>query len=319
LKIWISAFATVVLLSFVPAKADDATGSKASWTIGKYRVVVESHQPDEGMPKATLQIFDGAKRVYRRTDGMLNVNPAAFFVDFDQNADYDQTIKPYKVGEDILGLGAPTLAVQGFTGGAHCCFSLTVLVLGETVRALPTIDLLDAETVRFKPLKPGAPLSFTTNDFTFGYWWAPFSDSAAAPVVLSYDPARGRYDADADLMRAPAPTPKELDDLAAAAIAAEHQTLKDGQSFVPYDLTQPILKLIYTGHIADARAVLDKAWIGPPKYRDLYWSDLTECQLRKSAYWPVVAQLNGLPAAAPIPPCPRKEPDKPLGRGQSTK
>ena len=308
-----AAILTFLLLGLSARAEDDVQGSKGSWTIGRYRVAVSVKVDRDSGQQAVLEVFDGAKSIYQQADAMFDLNPSAFFTDVDEKADPDATTKPYKIGEDVIGLGAPTLVARRFSGGAHCCFSLIILVLGDQFRALPQIDLLDSESVRFKALKPGAPLSFSTDDFSFGYWWAPFSDSAAAPVVRSYNSSTGRYEGDPDLMRAPAPTPEEMEKLIAAAIAAEHQTLNDGQSFVPYDVTSPILKLVYTGHVPEARRFLEKAWIGPPKNRELYWSDLTECQLRKSDYWPAVAQLNGLPASAPVPPCPRKEPDAPLG------
>jgi hypothetical protein len=145
----------------------------------------------------------------------------------------------------------------------------------------------------------------STRDTTYSYWRAQFSDSSAAPVVLGFSSRSHRYVGNPDLMRAPLPAQAAMESWRAAARAAQEKLKAEGQAFVPREVTQPVLDLIYTGHIKDARAFLSDVWNGPAEAREDYWSDLTTCQMRLSQFWPAVAALNGLQPAKPVGKCPR--------------
>jgi hypothetical protein len=281
----------------MPAGAAD----QDRWTIGRYTVALDASESDTGS-RTILTISDGDKRVYRRRDANLWINPRGFFEETGADEDDQQ---PFRVGEDVLGLGAPTLVVQGFSGGAHCCFSVTVVILGDEVRALPTIKLEDVEFVQAKKVPGRDALVLETNDDTFAYWRAPFATSSAGRVILSFDKKAGRYAADAELMRAPPPSPADLEALGRKAHEAHQHEIDQGSDDVPPELTQPILDLVYSGHLAEARTFLDGAWAGTAAGRDDYWSDLTTCQLRLSPYWPAIAEMNGLEAEKPKGKCPR--------------
>lgn len=296
--------ASLVLALRLIAAASAAAADEDRWTIGKYTVAVET-VGKAASRVSRLTISDGKRLVYRLRDANLWVNPRGFFEEADADAPDEDAQRPYRVGSDVLGLGAPTLAVQGFSGGAHCCFSLTVLILGEEVRALPTIHLQDVEYVHVKKVPGRHSLVVSTSDDTFAYWRAPFASSSAGAIVLSFDAGAGRYVADAALMRAPLPSPAALEELRAKARDAHRNAIAEGSGIVPPDLTQPILDLIYAGHLAEARAFLDGAWAGSAEDREDYWRDLTQCQLRRSPYWPTLAQMNGLPPDTAPARCPR--------------
>jgi hypothetical protein len=296
---------TLILLALAMQFARPAAAEDGSWTIGDYRVALHTTGEKSGRPKSTLTVSRAGKPVHRMSSAVLTVNPTGFFVDLGPDADYEETQKPYEVGSDVLGLGAPSLAVEGFTGGAHCCYDVTVLVLGPEFRALPTIHLLDSELARFKRVSGRDALVLSLNDFTFAYWWASFAASSAPTVLMSYDAKTGRYAADAELMRAPLPAPETLAKQQADARAAHEKELRDDKRSVPSELTEPVLDLIYSGHLAEAREFLAKAWAGPAPLREEYWSDLTTCQLRLSPFWPIVAKLNGLPPEKPVGRCRR--------------
>lgn len=292
----------IVALGLIAAAPADADAGQ--WTIGKYTIAIRATELG-GISHSELTVSDGRKPVYRRRDAELWINPRGFFEDLGPDAAYEEQQRPYRVGEDVLGLGAPSLIVQSFSGGAHCCFTLTVLLLGDQFRALPKIELQDAEFVRVKKVPGRDALVLATSDDTFAYWRAPFALSSAGSVTLSFDAAAGRYVADADLMRAPLPPPAKLEELRAKAHDAQQKEIAENSGIVPPDLTQPLLDLIYTGHLAEARAFVDGAWAGSAGDRDDYWRELTRCQLRRSPYWPTLARMNGLaPDKAPAH-CPR--------------
>jgi hypothetical protein len=281
-------------LSYAATAGD---GVEGEWKIRHYRVVVQKSGDPQGGPTSTLTVFHDRKQLYKISNGALWLNPKSFFTESGDSKE------PYGVGADVLKLGEPSLVIQGYSRGAHCCFDVTILFLGDHFRAMPTIPLFDAEAVHFRPAKGHKALAMSTEDFTFGYWRASFAESSAAPVTLSFDPKVHHYVPDAELMRAPLPS--DLDARITAAKEAQSQAQTKGPGYTPRALTQPILDLAYTGHLNDAQSFLKLAWVGTDAARDDYWSDLTTCQLRLSPFWPTVAKMNGLQPAKPVGKCPR--------------
>ncbi|MEI9988224.1 MAG: hypothetical protein WDN69_37075 [Aliidongia sp.] len=95
---------------------------------------------------------------------------------------------------------SPLVIVTGWTGGAHCCFTLHVLSLAPGVRH-QAIGVADNDEVGLIDQPDGPPL-LQFGDFNFAYWHAPFVSSPAPRVILRYDPASRRYQADFTAMRA---------------------------------------------------------------------------------------------------------------------
>jgi hypothetical protein len=290
--------ASAVMLSNALA---DGIGLEGTWQVGAYRLAIKNTAPPKDFSTSVLTVEQGGRTIYTLRNAVFWLNPAGFFPRSGEMS-YEDGLKPYRIGADVLALGAPSVVVWGFSLGAHCCFDLTILTFGPTFRALPTLHLYDEESVDFRPAPGRTALVLSAIDFTMAYWRAPFSDSSAAPVTLSYNEATGRYEADPELMRTPPVNPAKLKDDATAAKAAFQKAHMDGND-VPSDVTQPILDLIYGGHLDDARHFLEAAWVRSPEARDDYWRELTECELRRSQFWPAVARLNGLPPKKPVGKC----------------
>jgi hypothetical protein len=283
----------------------DGVGLEGTWRIGNYQVAIKNSEDKNTAPKATLTVTQDGRTIYSMQNAALWLNPAGFF-EHPGKMTYEDSLKPSRIGADVLKLGAPTVVVWGFSMGAHCCSDLTILTFAPAFRAMPTLHLLDSENVDFRAVSGHTALAISASDWTFAYWRAPFAFSPAAPVMLSYDAKAGRYEADPDLMRTPAPSLGKLNDDAAAAKTAFLKSRDDGNEFAPFDVTWSVLRLIYGGHIDAARHFLETAWVGSPKERDDYWRDLTTCQMRLSPFWPAVAKVNGLQPDKPAGNCPRR-------------
>jgi len=279
----------------------DGIGLEGSWQVGAYRLAIKTIAPPDNFERSTLTVEQGGKTIYTLKNAVFWLNPAGFFPHSGEMS-YEDGLKPYQIGTDVLGLGTPTVVVWGFSLGAHCCSDLTILTLGPTFRALPTLHLYDEESVDFRPAAGHAALVMSATDWTFAYCRESFAGSSTAPVMLSYNTVAGRYEADPDLMRTPSPNPARLKEDAAAAKVA-FQNSQDGTGDVPREVTGAVLSLIYGGHLNDARHFLEAVWVGPPEARDDYWRELTECELRRSQFWQAVAKLNGLPPAKPVGKC----------------
>ena len=208
-----------------------------------------------------------------------------------------------RLGADVTGTGVPVAVVETFDGGAHCCTTLQLFALGAEFRPLGTIHGGNYP-VRFRR-RPGARgLAALVYDDIFAYWMASSADSVAPEVILAFDPAADAYRFSATLMR--------QRPLAAASLRADAARIrrdaawkKKGDDNVPPALWDRMLALIYSGQAPLARDFLKRAWVGAAADRAGFEHDLVDCQLRRSAYWPDVAALNGWKAEKPAADCPK--------------
>jgi hypothetical protein len=177
-----------------------------------------------------------------------------------------------------VGAGpGPNVIFVGYAGGAHCCYTVHLLWIAGEFR-VQTIELFDSE-LKIDSAGHAPRLSFY--DFNFAYWNASFADSPAPLVILSYDPARREYAADAQAMRKPAPSADEL-----AEQAAKLRKIYEGlhPDELDPDLWGAMLDLIYAGNAASARALLDQAWPPGRPDKDAFLKDFTK-QLWEGTTW----------------------------------
>jgi hypothetical protein len=273
------------------------------WQIGSYDVTLTNENDGDQGPSGTLTVAAGGKSFFTLTDAVLWINPAGFFAPDGNKMSYEERERPYRIGRDVLNLGAPTLVIQGYSLGAHCCMSVTILYLGDRFHAMPTLELLDAESVYFHKVNRHRALAMSTVDFSFHYWRASFVNSAAPNVVLTYNSAVKHYEADPVLMWKPLPSKTKLKN-EISAVRRDLEFNKDHQDpETPRELTQPILDLIYSGHITEAYDFLKQTWVGTNDERERYWSEMTTCKLRQSQFWPAVARMNNLAVDKPAANC----------------
>ncbi len=189
----------------------------------------------------------------------------------------------------------PDLIVTTYSGGAHCCSTIHVLQPGSPIQR-QTIEIRDSGLI-VEPGPNDAPrLRFA--DYGFAYWKAPFSESPAPEVVLSYDPARGRYAADGAAMRKRAAVRGTLADLAAKIQAAFADAPPDT---LPPALWRHMLDLVYTGQAKAARDLLDQGWKRDEAAKARFWDEFRD-QLYKSEIWRRFALAKVLGAEMVIPP-----------------
>jgi hypothetical protein len=89
---------------------------------------------------------------------------------------------------DILGDGSQTLAFEVFSGGAHCCFSATLVQLEPGARHLLDADLGNGGLVQPRQLDSGGPLELPAASDVFAYFGdLSFAASPFLPLVFAYD------------------------------------------------------------------------------------------------------------------------------------
>ncbi len=183
----------------------------------------------------------------------------------------------------VSGAGSDAI-VTGWTGGAHCCFTIHALWLSHDFRR-QIIPVMDNDETGFLSDErgPDAPPKLRIGDFTFAYWRASFADSPAPTVIFRFDPPTGRYAPDIEAMHKPAP-----DDAALAAMAKDiHDAERDlpkGDSPPAPLLWKDMLDLIYSGNAPAAHRLFEMAWPEDREGKDEFLACFTE-KLSKGIWW----------------------------------
>jgi hypothetical protein len=89
---------------------------------------------------------------------------------------------------DLLGDGTQALGFEEFSGGAHCCFSPTIVVLDAAGRHLLDADLGNGGLGLPQQLDDGGPLEVPASSDVFAYFDdLSFAASPFLPMVFAYD------------------------------------------------------------------------------------------------------------------------------------
>lgn len=164
----------------------------------------------------------------------------------------DEGHKPFL---DILGTDTKNVVLSKWTGGAHCCYTLSVFELGLEFKSIAHI-----EGGNFLPFfkdinNDGIPEINVTDDF-LAYEFSSFAFSASAKVILEY--SEGTYKVSAKLMRKPAPDLSSLEN----KIQNWKEELREPfeGDFPPPSLIQTITDLIFTGNKEFALSIIYQSW-----------------------------------------------------------
>jgi len=207
-------------------------------------------------------------------------------------ADGSFTMRNLQVG----GGAGPNAIFVGFSGGVHCCYTAHLIWIEGRLHH-QEIELRDSE-LKVVPISNVPQLHFF--DFAFAEWNATFTDSPAPPVILSYDPRKGEYVADAAAMRQTPPDAVILD-LRAQEIRKVYDGLRPGD--LDPVLWAGMLEMIYSGNAASARALLEAAWPADRPGKDEFLADFTR-QLWRGDTWRRFDLGRVLGAAETFPPPP---------------
>jgi hypothetical protein len=227
-------------------------------------IIVERHDIASKPPGQSVTVARGRQRLVALQDQHFELNY--------QHAD-----------------SGPELIVTGWSGGAHCCYTLHVLSLVPPLQH-QAIPVDDNDQVGFID-QDNAPPLLQFGDFTFAYWHAAFVDSPAPRLILRYDPGSRRYRADFAAMHKDPP-----DTAALKALVAKPQA----------PLWGPMLDLIYSGNAPAARQLLDLAWPEGRPGKERFLACFTS-QLRSGKLWQMFGLGTGFAAEADFPPKPVTE------------
>jgi hypothetical protein len=169
---------------------------------------------------------------------------------------FDESLKgrdPYS-GKDLTGNGIPDIVLTSWSGGAHCCNSLTILEMTESgARKVITVDGGSYGFI-FKDLDSDGRQEIEFWDWPIDYLFNSFAHSAQGRVVLKS--VGDGYRVAKSLMyrkRADEPT------LAAAKVTIQ-KVFSTKQPGVPYELLKLMMDLSYSGYRELALKMADDTW-----------------------------------------------------------
>jgi len=259
--------------------------TKAAKAINGYQVKIADEPAENGK---TFLLIQKAGKLKALMAAEKEISGGYYFSDDPEQlegANAKRSAALMRTTVDKTGDGTPDVAVEYYTGGAHCCFEMTFFELGEQVRQLPTIDSAnDRMTAVAK--RPQGGLRFQFAEQAFAYWNINFAQSPMPIVIYEFDKSDElvpRF----DLMRKPAPTQAELKRRVAEAKAKinlnPYKNPDDNFNDWEDSFWGEMLDLIYTGHEDLAWQYLDLVWPAKKQGKAKFLADFKE-QLDHTAY-----------------------------------
>ncbi len=211
------------------------------------------------------------------------------------------------IGANVLGSGEPILAIDEYSGGAHCCHDTLLFGLGAGFRVAGKLPGGDAPG-EFG--LSGGKWLYQHYDGTFRYWKAAFAYSPQCRVTLAF--ADGRWKLLPDQMRR-----RPFGQAAVARLALTissdgwDETQKPELGRYNPELWEYMLDMIYSGNPQAAFRLFDLAW---PKRlaaeKEQFRRDFL-AQLHLSPYSQEISKVGNVPLSATTP----GERDHPLCAG----
>ncbi len=202
--------------------------------------------------KGCLEVRKDGDVIYRRDDGDI----LAYYIG--NKVDGNSAGPEIKPGTDITGSGQPQVIIGSWSGGAHCCYAFRILQFGKEFKVVARLDAGDSDGAHFEDIDHDGKYEFLSNEWTFAYWRTSFAESPAPEVILRPVTSQNgyvEYKLALDLMRKPAPSQVQLDDMIVKIKSDE-----SWKQHVPPALWTAMLDLIYTGHAELAWQVFDRSW-----------------------------------------------------------
>lgn len=208
-----------------------------------------------------------------------------------------------KPGTNVTGGDTPQVVVSGFSGGAHCCITLTVIDLGEKPKQISVP--VGGHYYSYLEKRAGEKSWIAIgHDGQYAYWRTSFADSPAPLVLFRYED--GAWRMAANLMRRPAPSDRALKKQAEEVrkLPGWSKDRKNNAVDIPVQLWSEALDLVYGGNMAAAERFIDLAWKPGFAGKEAFRRELFGCRLAQSIYWPELAAMNNRPAKKPESDCP---------------
>jgi hypothetical protein len=190
---------------------------------------------------------------------------------------------------DKTGEGTPDIAVQFYTGGAHCCTYLHFFELSKTeIRQTKVVEGADSDVLATGK-KPGGSLILKTGDSNFAYWLTSFAGSPIPTVILTFKDSEFRPDS--KLMKKSPPTMavlKRKADKARKQMTLGSYRGEEQDGFLDAFWGE-MLDLMYAGNETAAWQYFDMVWDKRKAGKELFKQDFLK-HLNESKYWQMMQE-----------------------------
>ena len=159
-------------------------------------------------------------------------------------------------GQDIIGEGHPSVIVQTYSGGAHCCFSTYAYDLGPTLSLVLQTPMSNCGG-EFRDLDGDGVYEYVTCDDSFAYGFCPFAGSPMVLVIMQYGQGQGYVPA------SPAWAEQYADDIARDTVLAEQGKageMGEEDSTTKCSVLPVVLDYLYSGDVDGAWAELERVY-----------------------------------------------------------
>ena len=185
--------------------------------------------------------------------------------------------EPYKleeINDDISSINPPLFVVNSYSGGAHCCYTTTIIKLGTEFQLIAKLDGGYSPVV-IKPDRNSKQFKIEVEDWSYANRCTSFAKSYAPKVILHYE--KGQYIADLKAMSTIANNNTVVDSFIKHINSLKYKAFKyvEDQSKEPLSaeeilaneayfgkLLTAMFDLIYSGNFIQAIYVLDQTWPG---------------------------------------------------------
>ena len=256
-----------------------------SWIVGKY--IIEKWHCSSPEHKARSFLTDNSIRI--KLDGDYIRVIEGYLMEI-------ITVKEPKldIGDNFTGNGIPNIAILNNSVGAHCCYTLTLLELGDNLRIIDEFQLFDYEP-RFFYDNHEKIWKIIVRDHPFiGYRGSTTILAPAPDVIIKCNHEEGRYLIDIAAMRKikyKQYNEEEFkdgrNDLTNSQFDENGEPMKENFNFIYINTYYDPVNIIYTGNYDYAHEFFNKVWgdTHPHSLCDKYWQEINECNLRSSIFW----------------------------------
>lgn len=206
--------------------------------------------------------------------------------------------------ENLNNITSPLLIVKDYSGGAHCCYTVTIIRLGPDFKILAQFE---GSHSPIKIEKLPKPLSFRVKlSEWYAYRWACFASSPAGDVILHFN--KDKYFVAIDEMRKKPLTNQELEKIINDINSKDYLNFKYAYPFMGTvdslsenerrsndeyfrGLLSVIFDLIYSGRSRQAREIIDRTWPGDKEAKKLFILHVQQA-VKESKYYDALIALN---------------------------